>query len=332
MTRMVKLVTKALLGKDLRNILGPATIRIVGILTAAVIVCCAATATSLLGQTSWPLELTIHFRVQYAFVLISAGVILLVLRRFRIAAVSLLFALPNLVLMAPLYFPDHSSSNVGPPVKAVFMNLLVTNREYEKAAECVRFHNPDIVAVAELNQAWLTNLKQRLPDYPHVVSRTREDQFGIGLFSKNPIMLSNILDLGILGYPSIRASIMAGGRRLTVFVLHPPAPIAEKLREDQVKQMKNLTPLVMKERDVVILGDLNTTEWSPLFRDLVGKAGLQDCRSGFGLHPTWPTTFPWLLIPIDHCLISNNLVVRRLTRGPAIGSDHYPLVLELGVR
>jgi len=320
------------LRKNLRDFLRPTIIRIIGILSAAVMVCCAATATSLLGQTSWLFDLTTHFRVQYAFVLISAGVILLVLRRFRIAAVSMLFALPNLALMAPFYVPDHSSSHVGPPVKAIFMNLMVTNREYGKAAECVRSHDPDFVAVAELNEAWLTSLRQRLQDYPHVVSRTREDPFGIGLFSKRPFTLSTVLDLGTLGFPTIKASIMAGGRRLTIFVVHPPAPIAEMFREEQVKQMKRLAALVMKEKDVVVLGDLNTTQWSPLFRDLLGNAGLLDCRSGFGLHPTWPTTFPWLLIPIDHCLVSNSLVVRKLTTGPTIGSDHYPLVLELGVR
>ncbi len=301
-------------------------------MSAAVAVCAAATATSFFGEAWWLFELTTHFRVQYAAVLISASVVFVVLRRFRMFAASMLFALPNLVVIAPIFLPNHSSSTVESPIKVVFINLSVTNREYVMVAEFVRSSDHDFLAVVELNEAWLTNLRQQLADYSHVVSRTRNDQFGIGLFSKTPLERPTILDLGTLGFPAIRAFITAGGRRLTVFVVHPPPPVADLFREERVTQMKNLAALVAKEEDVVVLGDLNMTPWSPIFRDLLAVTGLQDARTGFGVQATWPATMPWMLMPVDHCLVSEDLVVKRCYAGSDIGSDHYPVVVEIGVR
>jgi endonuclease/exonuclease/phosphatase (EEP) superfamily protein YafD len=307
-------------------------IRITGILRVAVVICCAATAVSFFGRNWWLFELTTHFRVQYAVALVLAGVLLLALRRFRIAAASMLFALPNVAVIAPIYVPNHSSPTAGSPVKAIFMNLSVTNREYGKAVDLVRSSHPDFLAVAELSPAWLTNLRQHLQDYPHVVSRTRNDQFGIGLFSKTPLERPMIVDLGTLGFPAIKASITSRGRRLTIFVVHPPPPVADLFRDERVTQMQNLAALVVKEKDVVVLGDLNMTPWSPIFRDLLSTTGLEDGRTGFGVQATWPATMPWLLIPVDHCLVSKDLVVRRLAAGSDIGSDHYPVVVEIGLK
>lgn len=308
------------------------TILISRTLWAAVMVCCAAVAVSFLGATWWPFELTTHFRVQYAVVLISAGTFFLLMKRFRIAALAVVFAAPNVALIAPLFVADHSSPTSDAPVKAVFMNLAVTNCEYDKAAEFIRSVDPVFFGVAELSETWLTNLRRRLHEYPHVVSQTREDQFGIGLFSKTPLDGPEILDLGTLGFPAVRACVTGAGTPLTVWVVHPPPPVVDLFRKERIGQMKNLATFVAKERSVVVLGDLNMTPWSPIFRDLLTAAGLRDGRKGFGVQVTWPTMMPWMLIPVDHCLVSKNLVVKEFTAASNIGSDHYPVVVGLGRR
>ncbi len=319
-------IRKELLDYMLRTILISRT------LWAAVMVCCVVTVMSFLGAAWWPFELTTHFRVQYAVVLISAGTIFLLMKRFRIAAVAVLFAVPNVALIAPLFVIDHSSPTADPPVEAVFMNLSVTNRKYDKAAEFIRSIDPVFFGVAELSETWLTNLRRRLQDYPHVVSRPREDQFGIGLFSKTPLERPTILDLGTLGFPAVRVSVTVAGTPLTVFVVHPPPPVVGLFRQERIGQMMNLAALVARERNVVVLGDLNMTPWSPIFRDLLTATGLRDGRKGFGVQVTWPATMPWMLIPVDHCLVSKDLVVKEFTSGSDIGSDHYPVVVGLGWR
>ena len=38
------------------------------------------------------------------------------------------------------------------------------------------------------------------------------------------------------------------------------------------------------------------------------------------------------MIPIDHCLHSPGIQIVRKEIGPAVGSDHYPVVVEFALR
>jgi endonuclease/exonuclease/phosphatase (EEP) superfamily protein YafD len=82
---------------------------------------------------------------------------------------------------------------------------------------------------------------------------------------------------------------------------------------------------------LVLLGDLNTTSWSPHFRDLINTAGLKDSRAGFGIQPTWPAGTPPLWIPLDHCLVSPEIKVHDRRVGPNVGSDHFPVIVEFSL-
>ncbi|MEZ6020830.1 MAG: endonuclease/exonuclease/phosphatase family protein [Planctomycetota bacterium] len=76
---------------------------------------------------------------------------------------------------------------------------------------------------------------------------------------------------------------------------------------------------------VVVLGDLNTTEGSPYYRDLLRRAGLHDSRQGFGYRPSWrPVGFPLPLLPLDHILVRGPVVLTR-GNGPEVRSDHRPI-------
>lgn len=80
----------------------------------------------------------------------------------------------------------------------------------------------------------------------------------------------------------------------------------------------------------VVAGDFNSTPWSYPFRRLMGTTELLNSQVGFGLQPTFPTTSNLLLrVPIDHLLYSSDLEVTGRQLGPALGSDHFPLVVDL---
>jgi endonuclease/exonuclease/phosphatase family metal-dependent hydrolase len=79
----------------------------------------------------------------------------------------------------------------------------------------------------------------------------------------------------------------------------------------------------------VVLGDLNVTAQSPHFRRLLSAGALRDAGAGRGWQPTWPVGFPLLGIRIDHALVNAAVRVREYGRGPAIGSDHWPLKIGI---
>jgi endonuclease/exonuclease/phosphatase (EEP) superfamily protein YafD len=95
-------------------------------------------------------------------------------------------------------------------------------------------------------------------------------------------------------------------------------------------QLRGLASLAGQSKGMMILiGDLNVTPWSPDYARLIRDSGLRDARRGHGILPTWPTFFPLMMIPLDHCLISPTLAVSDIRLGPNIGSDHLPLIVDL---
>jgi endonuclease/exonuclease/phosphatase (EEP) superfamily protein YafD len=79
----------------------------------------------------------------------------------------------------------------------------------------------------------------------------------------------------------------------------------------------------------IIAGDFNATPWSGAFERLRNEAGLDDSSLGFGVQPSWPSWLGPLGIPIDHCLYTGALAATARSIGPALGSDHRALTVEL---
>jgi endonuclease/exonuclease/phosphatase (EEP) superfamily protein YafD len=92
---------------------------------------------------------------------------------------------------------------------------------------------------------------------------------------------------------------------------------------------KNARELAASGLPVVMAGDFNATPWSAGW-SVVQQAGLSRATP---LRPTWPAHagIP-ALIPIDHIAASAHWVVRNSRRGPAIGSDHFPVEAVLALR
>jgi len=40
---------------------------------------------------------------------------------------------------------------------------------------------------------------------------------------------------------------------------------------------------------------------------------------------------PLLGIPIDHCLVSPEIIVTKRSVGPSVGSDHYPVIIDFSI-
>jgi len=80
---------------------------------------------------------------------------------------------------------------------------------------------------------------------------------------------------------------------------------------------------------VALIGDLNISPYSPLFADFMQSAQLRSALQGFGPSYTWPAFAPVLGIPIDHVLVSNDVDIAGYFRAPNIGSDHFPLMVDM---
>lgn len=296
---------------------------------------CAGTIAGFLGRAWWLLDLFAHFRMQYLGGLLFIAGLLAVGRRWRPAAVMLAFALVNLATVAPLYLAPRGRPlpDDAPTARAMLLNVHTDNRNTAAVLAVIERFDPDLLVLEEIDAGWLERLEPLDERYPHRIVQTRRDNFGIGLFARAPLGDARIVRIGDAFVPSVVARVPVGGSTITVFGTHPPPPGSRRTtawRDDQLSKLP--TFLAGQPGPLLLLGDLNATPWSHPFRRFLRESGLRDSARGHGWQPTWPARNPLFWVPIDHALHSDEIVILDRTVGPAVGSDHRPLVIDFAVR
>jgi len=303
------------------------------LLAPTMFIVCISTAAGFFGRLWWPFELASHFRAQYFVVLLASAVLFLLQKGQPAAILAAVFALINLSVIVPFYFGGAPSAHAdGRLYRALLINVNESNQAYGKVRKLIRSLEPDVAVLVEVNQTWMDELQKSQADYPFSLSLPRKDGLGIAFLSRIPFENAKIRSIGHRNIPSVVVRFGIEGQHLTIIGTHVQSPWGRMYSEYRNHELGELAQLVSSQKDpVLLLGDLNTTSWSPFFQDLLRKTGLRDSRNGFGLQPSWPTVFPPFWISIDHCLVSSGVVVHDRRIGPNIGSDHYPVVVDFSV-
>lgn len=305
-----------------------------GMLSAAGAVVCIATVLGFCSRFGWLFDLFSHFPVQYFLGLVIVATLLLVPRQRGAAACFAIFALINLAVILPLYFGRTLQTDEHElTLRAMLINVNTKSGDPTLVAKTLSEMDPQILVLEEINSRWLTDLEEVLRAYPHSCVCPREDNFGIGLFSKLPLADATVVDIGDAKAPSILANVRIGTTTIRVIATHPVPPAGasySRLRNTQLDRIPDHVP--NGGSPVLLLGDLNASPWSHHFKQLLMRTGLRDSSKGRGVQPTWPTHNPLLLIPIDHCLHSSDVMVLRKEIGPNVGSDHYPVIVDIALR
>ena len=291
------------------------------------------TVLGLFSASSWPAELASHFRLQYFAVLAALAVAFLAARRRRSALVFAAFALTNFAAILPLYRAD--TVRVAASVtrfRVMLSNVYADNERFDLVLEAVERYAPDVLVVEEVRPAWAKRLAALASVYPHSVVEARDDNFGIALYSRHALTEPTVLYLGDVGIPSIAVEVEIGPTPLYVVATHPVPPAGgwySSARNDQLEKIGRY--MRNAPRPAILVGDLNVTPWSSYFSRLLLDADLQDSMKGYGPQLTWPVELWPARIPIDHCLYSSGVRVINRQVGSFVGSDHYPLIVDLEV-
>ena len=286
-----------------------------------------------LAKLWWALELTCHFRVQYFIVLLIIFSINLFGKKRKITALAGSFALINLVLILPIYWPAQkvNFSPTTESIKIIYANVFTSNTRTDRFNKMIGREKPDIIVLSEINDRWVEQLSYLESEFIFSRKFPRADNFGLGLYSKIPLNEFNKLYLSPARIPALRATFHLNNQPITLLGIHPLPPVNKPYFDDRNEQLKQAAEEIIRiTNPVILIGDFNTTGWSPYFRELIQRTGLKDSRNGFGLQPTWPTFIQPLLIQVDHCLVSPEIIIEDRRTGPDIGSDHYPIIVEVG--
>lgn len=302
-------------------------------MTAVVALVGAATIAGLLDRYVWVFELADVFRLQYLAVLVAGALAALALRRPRLAAVAAVLAALNAVVIGISVVPPASAS-AGPAsgkLRLLVANVEVGNTRFGAVERLVTRSGADLVGVTELTPAMASHLARALPAYRVRRVAPRRDAYGVGLFSRLPLLSARVEHYPTDGPPTIVARVRVAGEPVTVVVTHVHTPFAGSIHVRQLQALARARPRLGSR--LAVCGDFNTPPWTGPFRRLERDTGLANLY-GLGAWDaySWPTWAPALRVPIDNCLVSGGLVVRGHHDGPSVGSDHFPLVVDLATR
>ncbi len=282
------------------------------------------------------LELASHFRVQYLLASIVCLSVCLMLQDWGWAIGAAVSVTINLVAIAPWYTGKRSSNNgiTGHRLKIVFANVYRVNKRREAFVAFALRHQPDIVIAQEVDAVWSDALRPLHDHYPFFEVLPRGGGSGMAIFSRLAFERLEIVLPEGEKRPGILVRLNVGGSTISLLSIHPRAPIRRGHLERRNKMLAAAAShLQSLPAPKICVGDLNTSLWSPYYQSFAKQTNLVNVRKGFGLLPSWPTFlfFRWLMIPIDHCLVSEDIRVIQARTGEPIGSDHLPLVIEIEI-
>lgn len=297
--------------------------------------CISAIAFSLAEYlSSWHryFEFTTGYKLQFLLIaLFSLCYFLLTRRKLGIILCWFCIAL-NLAEIVPWYI-NKPSIPVAEyrSLKAFSYNVLWSNKNYDRAIALIAEEQPDLVIFQEAVPHWNSALAALKSDFPYHI---RAEALEMEVYSKLPL-----LDPETVVYGSYRGLIAAdlqiGDLQVKFVATHAYPQLywgqgGWQIRNQQLSGLKKYAR--DRRQPIIIMGDLNVSMWSPYYRSMIKGSGLRNARQGLGILPTHSIIAPQfaaLSAPIDHCLVSSDVRVENFRLGPAIGSDHLPIIAEL---
>ena len=305
-------------------------ISIVGLAETIAFLIGFASLAAFLGPWWWLADLCSHFRAHYFIGSLGLGVFFGLKRlKLQTGLVSGL-AVINLIVLQPHITSLNPTAGSGPDtqLRVLWWNVQSDNENKKQAFDWLTNATTDLIAIGEINNAWASSLSGLKEAYPYEHIEAREDNFGIALYSKVPLFNAKTIARTAESVPSIEAEIHIRGRPVTIIATHPLPPIGNGATKDRNAQLQWLAQHIKtSNKHTVVLGDLNTTPWNHAFTSFLKRSGLSNRPKEY--FATWPSWLVQLGIPLDHCLISDQIKVRSRTIGPDLGSDHSPMIVEL---
>ena len=282
------------------------------------------------GSLNWILDVFSHFRVYYCTAFFLIGIIALILKKWKESGVSLILSSILLLSFVDLYLPvKESHSSAGLSIASI--NLLSSNNNFEEVIGFIKSNNFDVIFFQELNTKWEGELEILNDDFPTRAMFAREDNFGIGVISKINSAFVQEADFSSVNIPSLILTFPDNKEEVTIINTHPLPPVGSFYFNARNEQFEILNRIISKmDQQVVLIGDLNSTRFSPNFKRLLENGKLRDSRIGFGLLPTWHAQFPFISLTLDHAFVTDGIEVLDRRVGPDIGSDHLPVIIEVG--
>jgi endonuclease/exonuclease/phosphatase (EEP) superfamily protein YafD len=233
--------------------------------------------------------------------------------------------------LAGLQVRSASHHDPAQTVGILIANVLQTNRDPAALLERVAAADPDVVLAVETDTWWDAQLSALSGQYPFVVRNPLDNTYGMLLFSRLALSGVKVQFRVNPGVPSIAVRLhLRSGEMVDLHCLHPEPPrVGRDVDERDAELLIVGREAAASTRAVIVCGDLNDVAWSHSTRLFQRVSGLLDPRVGRGLYSTFHAGYWFARWPLDHVFHDAAFTLRHLQVLDAIGSDHFPIYVQL---
>ncbi len=283
---------------------------------------------------SWPADMFAPFRLQYAALFLTGGLVAAALRSPKTAAAAVVLFIWQAASLIPLMIDPGRGEPTGETLRLLHFNVLAYNTDYDAAGDWLAAQEADIIVLQETTPEWGAAMEAALSDWTLLDTDTvQPGTYGIMMFAGPDVEVVEARAVEFEWYPAIATTVRVDNQELLIYGVHTLIPVYPNALS-KAKQQVDLAAEIVNAHDgpAVVVGDLNATRWSPVYRRLTDQVQLNDVADGGGLKGTWPNRL-WFTgrIGIDHVLTSPGMCSFDRRLGPGLGSDHLPVVVDLTV-
>jgi len=292
------------------------------------------------GRFSDRLDVLTHF-APFWLAMAAAAAVLWMLGGRRGRMVPLLAAVSiasGLLLVGPELLAASRQDRFkgdAPTLKLVQFNLWGRNRDPKGTAEWIFEEDPDVI-VFEEGFARSGGVARALAvRYPHVTTCAEPLPCSTMILSKRAPVAAGGLGGSVSEANLSGAWATFRGRRgaFTVVGVHYTWPLPAGPQQQQTLRLSRALERFPAD-SLVVAGDMNSTPWSFSLKRQDRLFGLERRTRALA---SWPAgdfsgrgiVAPFPFLPIDHVYAGEAWKTVAVRRGPKLGSDHYPVVVEL---
>ncbi len=286
---------------------------------------------------------------------------LAILLRARGSVFRLLpLALVGGLWITPYYLPKAAPAPNGQTLRVLTFNVWGRNHDLRHVEAWLRQEQPDIAVLQEISPAYaVDHLPSLLDLYPYQSTQPDSPRWGGNItLSRFPVISMEFVDLHVPNEAApLRIVVEVNGDQIAIYNVHlawpvrqsprlplPPAlnsfylrvalGFDDRARNQQVQAL--LAHLQNEPLPYIVAGDFNTSDQSATYQQLAAAMTDSFREAGQGWRGSWPVSsargLPSLLPPlirIDYIWHSEQFDTLAAARGPALGSDHLPMLATL---
>ncbi len=186
-----------------------------------------------------------------------------------------------------------------------------------------------------VDQWWEQALESLEADYPHTLKKPLDNAYGMLLHSRLELVDPEVRYILKDSIPSMHMQVeLPSSDRVYMHFVHPNPPNPKYATETTERDAELL--IVGREvakggKPAIVAGDFNDVAWSTTTTLFQKASGLLDPRVGRGMYNTFNAESFFLRWPLDHVFHTDHFKLVHIDRGPAWGSDHFPVFIELSL-